>query len=270
MLMNSITHILFLDESGNHDLNFISPDFPIFVLCGCLIQIDDLEQMNSMFLAFKKEFFYDELGDDYKDVILVSSKIRKQYPPFQLLKNRDKREKFYCKLNHLIAELPYKIIATVIRKKELIDKYAVPSHPYNLSLEFIIERMVRELKQEQDGLGLIVAEARASTPNSKNIEKILIPEKPLKREDLELYSYFHDRKRDGTRYADSTTLHRHIEDMWFVSKYRNIAGLQIADLSAYPIAGFILDRPTPAWEIIETKLAKYPSYIGKGLKIFPL
>jgi hypothetical protein len=56
----------------------------------------------------------------------------------------------------------------------------------------------------------------------------------------------------------------------FVQKARNIVGMQIADLAAYPIARHVIDpsKPNPAYEIIKSKFYIGPGMV-RGLKIFP-
>ena len=50
----------------------------------------------------------------------------------------------------------------------------------------------------------------------------------------------------------------------------NIIGTQMADLAAYPIARYVLDRkkPNPAYEAIKAKFYQ-GSGLVRGLKIFP-
>ena len=59
-------------------------------------------------------------------------------------------------------------------------------------------------------------------------------------------------------------------------KAANIVGLQIADLSAYPIAAKVLrpDKEQKAFDVLEGKLDAAPpsrgrTFLGYGLKIFP-
>ena len=59
----------------------------------------------------------------------------------------------------------------------------------------------------------------------------------------------------------------------FADKRTNMAGLQIADLAAYPIARKIIepDKNNPAYEKVEARLRRSPNgrIRGWGLKVFP-
>lgn len=58
----------------------------------------------------------------------------------------------------------------------------------------------------------------------------------------------------------------------FADKKTNSIGLQIADLVSYPIGRFISNpgQPNLAYKVLVEKFHKYPNYIGKGLKVFPV
>ena len=65
-----------------------------------------------------------------------------------------------------------------------------------------------------------------------------------------------------------------LSDLSFNQKTQNIIGMQIADLVAYPIGRWVLDKTkeNTAFTYIEKKIHKNPqgmSYINYGLKIFP-
>ena len=79
---------------------------------------------------------------------------------------------------------------------------------------------------------------------------------------------FHDLQESGIKFEEITTL-------WTEKKRKNIAGLQIADLAAYPIARKILD-PTGAqlsFDVLRAKICHKPGepncILGYGIKIFP-
>ncbi len=57
-----------------------------------------------------------------------------------------------------------------------------------------------------------------------------------------------------------------------MGKSENINGLQTADLTAYPMARFVIDakRANPAFDLIKSKIyARDGKILGYGLKIFP-
>ena len=70
---------LFLDETGDHGLNFIDQSFPIFLLASCLFDDAEYSKIINKINAFKQEFF------KTTEVILHSRDIRKCDGSFQIL-----------------------------------------------------------------------------------------------------------------------------------------------------------------------------------------
>jgi hypothetical protein len=46
-------YYFFLDETGDHGLDFIDKNFPLFLLCGCLTREDHLGKMEEEVNTFK-------------------------------------------------------------------------------------------------------------------------------------------------------------------------------------------------------------------------
>ena len=40
-------YFLFLDESGDHDLGFVDKNFPLFLLCGCVMDAKAMQKKNT-------------------------------------------------------------------------------------------------------------------------------------------------------------------------------------------------------------------------------
>ena len=74
----------------------------------------------------------------------------------------------------------------------------------------------------------------------------------------------------GTAYVSSLRLSNYSLSISFKDKKENINGLQLADLTAYPIARYVIEpeRANTAFELISSKIY---SKNGKryGLKIYP-
>ena len=43
----------FFDETGDHGLNFVDKNFPLFLLCGCLFREDKLTELEIEINNFK-------------------------------------------------------------------------------------------------------------------------------------------------------------------------------------------------------------------------
>ena len=92
--------------------------------------------------------------------------------------------------------------------------------------------------------------------------------------DKKLSKVYENFRNNNHRFIKTEEIQRKFIELAFNQKTQNIAGIQIADLAAYPIGRWILDKTkkNKAYEIIETKFHKKPGikdYLNYGLKIFP-
>ena len=244
-------YIMFLDESGDHNLKKIDKSYPIFCLTGCIIEFNYYNQV------FEKEV--DKLKIKHfrtRDIIIRSYDIRKQKGEFAILVDKKKRGAFYLDLDRLIENLQFTVIASVINKLKLKERYSEPSDPYDLCFQFIMERFCMFLGEKRD-VGIMRMESREA-----HNDRMLA-------EDFEAFR----REGDG-RFIKPEEAQRKLVDLSFNQKTQNIAGHQIADLVAYPIGSHVLHpkRENIAFKIIEGKLHRKRGtnrYISYGLKIFP-
>jgi len=166
------------------------------------------------------------------------------------------KENFYKRLNQILEQEDYTIIAVAIQKQNYIDKYGkISDDPYELSLSFLLERAL----MHTDG----------SVHNNIHI-KI---ESRGKKEDSILQKRYNRLLDNGSSHIESNRFKEKFNKMEFVKKIENDIGLQIADLCAYPVARHIINpkEPYPAYDIVKKKFrkGKNESFLGYGLKIFP-
>lgn len=240
-------YIVYVDESGDHNLVDFDPQYPRFVLAFCIFKIDHyVEHVVPTMQRLKFEFFGHDL------VVLHERDIRRELPPFDLLLNSGVRTAFLTRLDDLIESSRFGIVATVIRKHDFRERRGTQTSPYEVALEFGLERVFLQL-QDRGQVGrktFVVFEGRGRA------------------EDKELELAFR-RILDSTKYQGlAQTL-----DFLCVDKKINSSGLQIADLVARPIGIRDLrpDQQNHAWNIIEKKLVRSRSgrVQGYGLKIYP-
>ncbi|MEW8333830.1 MAG: DUF3800 domain-containing protein [Candidatus Thiodiazotropha sp.] len=237
-------YMIFVDESGDHGLLSIDPDFPVFALVFCLVRKEDyIDMISPAFQKLKMDYW----GQD--EIILHEHEIRKEKGPFGLLRtDRALREGFFEQLNQIMETAPFHLIASVIDKTRLTERYANPYNPYEIALLFCMERALEYLV--------------ANGQSDKQVPVIF--ESRGKREDNELELEFRricdNRSNWGYRSPDFQTL---TFEHSFVSKLSNSPGLQLADLVARPVALRYLrpEQKNRAVEIIEQKLL--------NTKIFP-
>ncbi len=249
-LKNGKRYCFFLDETGDHGLSFIDSNFPIFLLAGCLFEEAELTKVEKEINDFKKEFF------GATEVILHSRDIRKCEGSFQILFDMKLKERFYKKLNSIIANANFEIIGSGVNKERYIKEYGRGAKdPYAISLAFIIERLI-----------FCTDRFRSNTVQIKI-------EKRGKKEDRQLVDQYNMILDRGTYFVDSQRLKKRISQFESFAKRDNIIGLQIADLCAYPLARHALSPKEPyiPFKIIEKKLYcnQKGEYNGYGFKIFP-
>ncbi len=238
--------IVYVDESGDHSLDSIDPDYPVFVLSFCVFRKS--EYVNRVTPAIR-DLKFRTFGHDM--VVLHESDIRRKKGAFSRL-GREHREDFLNDLTDIIAKADFQLVAVVIDKRKLKDRYARPTHPYHLALEFGLERIYRLLRsaQQDDALTYVVCEARGA------------------REDTELELAFR-RIRDGENYFRGALPF----DLIIADKRVNSEGLQLADLTARPIGLSVLrpEQENRAAQILEAKFYRDSAgnKRGTGLKVFP-
>ena len=240
---------LYLDESGDHNLAVIDPQYPVFVLGGVIVDQPYAEhEVGRQLRQFKVAVF----GRD--DLILRTADISRNTRGFEALKDRAFRERFYERLNELMRGLAYTVVACAIRKDLHFARYGTTAvDPYLFGLEVLVERFCLAVGRERGG-GQIVAERRNAVL------------------DRELLGAWERLRQRGTRNARPRVIRDRIATLELRAKSENIAGLQLADLVVGPIGRFVLGKQTHEdFRIIESKLRQVGTrgYLGPGLVILP-
>ncbi|MBL7781580.1 MAG: DUF3800 domain-containing protein [Saprospiraceae bacterium] len=243
-------YYFFIDESGDHGLNKIDPNFPAFVLCGIIMSDSDYKKLNSEFKKIKKDIW----GND--NVVFHSSDIRKWKKEFSLLVDPTIRQNFFQAINDCLSSCNYSIISAAIKKDDYTKKYGVLNDVYSISLSFMLERLIFFLDKKTDVKSVHIA-----------------IEKRGKKEDNKLLKYCNMVCDRGTYYVESHRFKSIIGGFHFVDKKQNVNGLQLSDLVAYPIATHVINpaKANPSFDIVKGNFYVNPSgdYMGWGLKTYP-
>ena len=240
-------YLVFVDESGDHNLTQIDPQFPVFVLLFAIVPKSEyVNQVCPNLQRFKFQFW----GHD--EVVLHEHEIRKPFGDFLFLLRKPLRERFLAGLTEQMAALPATVVAVVIDKPAYAARYHEPINPYDYALEVGLERVFRHL----DDLG----QSAASTA--------IVVEKRGRREDADLELAFR-RVCDG-----SNALRKPFPfELVMIPKSSNSTGLQLTDLMARPVALRHLrpGQPNRAFDTIEPKFRRSPEgkVEGWGIKQLP-
>lgn len=229
--------VVYADESGDHGLESIDSAYPVFVLVFAIMNREDyLTKITPDMQRLKFSYW----GHD--QVVLHEREIRKKLGPFSLLADPAIRESFMTDITTFIDNCPVHLCVAVIDKEKLKAKYATPWSPYEVALQFCMERLVKCLDDhEQDGRHVhVVFESRGKSEDN----------------DLELafLRIANNQSNWGWRRTDFT---RFQMEPVFAKKDANAAGLQLADLVARPCGLKLLrpDQDNKAYEILRKKIA---------------
>lgn len=135
-------YIVFVDESGNHGLVPMDPEYPVFALVFCIFR---KECYQSSVIPAVVEFKFRYFGHD--QVVLHESEIRKKRGAFVFLNERETCGEFHQALGALVEAVDFTVVAAVIRKPALVDRYNTTMHPYHLAMEFGVERVCSFLRE---------------------------------------------------------------------------------------------------------------------------
>ena len=244
-IMVRMSKLVFMDEAGDHSLDPVDKDFPVFVLA---FLVCDANEYTDVLLPAFTRFKVKHFGHD--GAILHSRDIRKAIGDFAFLQVAERRVSFIKELNELMANANFELIAIAIRKQSHKEKYGKACrNPYELALEFGMERLKAYLDELGQRQVTLLAEARG------------------KNEDDSLRLAFLQLLKDGSYYQDFRSIDF---DLKFVAKKSNVLGHQLADLCAYPIARRVIDsgKANAPFEVVKTKILARPGW-RHGLKIFP-
>ena len=233
--------VVYFDEVGNPTLDASDRDFPVFAIALFICEQDCyVNEIVPRVNRLKFEYF------GHEGVILHSRDIRKAQGDFGFLTNPQRRQAFLKDLTEIMDTCQYRLLAVAIRKDELTARYRYPDDPYDLALLFAMERLVSVLEAARQRQVTIVAEKRGQ------------------KEDRDLHVAFQRIVTRGSGFVSAERFQRIEFTLRFLPKSFNIIGTQLADLAAYPIARWVLDRKklNPAFEVVR-------GHLCRQLKIFP-
>lgn len=244
-------YIVYVDESGDPNLTGVNSKYPVFVLAFCIFSKQNYAQ-NIVKDIENLKFHY--FGHDM--VVLHERDILKSTGAFKSF-TKEIQHNFLNDLTQIIEKNSFILIACVIHKENLKNRYTQPQDPYHLAMQFGLERVynfLRERKQAQK-ITYIVFEQRGL-----NEDKAL---------ELEF-----------RRICDGQNTHQvhYPFEIIMASKKVNSTGLQFADLVARPIGTHVLNpmQPNRAFDVLKHKFycaggrdCTGQDYEGYGLKTFP-
>jgi hypothetical protein len=223
-------YVVYVDESGDHSLASVDPDYPVFVLALCIFH---KRHYSEKIIPAVEKLKFNYFGHD--SLVLHEHEIRKQKGPFAFLAQRAVRDEFTGQLTSIMDASNFILVACVVDKARLPKSEGVSSNPYHIALGICLEalRLFLAEKQQDQLKTHVVVECRG------------------KKEDAELELEFR-------RICDGNNPHGQPLpfDIVFADKKTNLAGLQLADLVARPV-GINYLRPNQENKAFELLKAKF-------------
>ena len=200
--------VVYVDESGDHGIQNIDENYPVFVLAFCIFH---KRHYSEKIVPALQKFKFNNFGHDI--VILHERDIRKETGFFKFSSALAKAE-FLENLTSIIDESNFILVSCVIDKIRLREAQADNPHLYHLALVHCLETLFDFLveKSQQGTKTHVVFEGRGAT------------------EDKELELEFRRICSGANKYGHTLPFEFVLAD-----KRANSCGLQFADLVARPI-----------------------------------
>lgn len=208
---------MYIDETGNPDLGSSDdPNHRYLSLSGIIMDLDYVDKVFFPRLeAIKAEFFGSHPDEK---VVLHRKELMDKREPFEALRKPDIEKEFNRQLLSLMDELEYAIVTVVIDKLAHKQQYQVwRADPYHYCLQVIVERYVLWLRKHEVR-GDVMVESRGG------------------KEDRRLKDSFNNVYLRGSDYVPAAEFAARLTSCQLKVRMKQIgiAGLQLADLLAYP------------------------------------
>ncbi|MDX2284141.1 MAG: DUF3800 domain-containing protein [Bacteroidia bacterium] len=255
---------IYIDEVGNNDLGSSNdPNHRFLCLTGVVFDLEYVKSTLTPDIEAIKARYFDSHPDD--PVIFHRKEMVNKKYPFKTLSDPAVEQLFNLDFIALLKKWKFKTITVLIDKLEHHNRYTTWRHdPYHYCMAVIFERYhlrLKELGKEGD----MMFESRGG------------------KEDMRLKEAYRNIFKSGTDYIKPEDIDETLtsKELKIKPKSANIAGLQLADLLAYPLYRYALQffdlktdkRNTFNEQIIDAikpKIYKKGNRIeGYGLKLLP-
>ncbi|MCK4704795.1 MAG: DUF3800 domain-containing protein [Gammaproteobacteria bacterium] len=221
-------YIVYVDESGDHSLQSVDENYPIFVLAFCVVH---KRHYSEAIVPALEKFKFNYFGHD--QVVLHENEIRKEKGSFNIFRGKEEKNNFFDELTGIIEFSNFILISCIIDKRTL-SKQGDVNNPYHIALGLCMEKLYAFLQEK----------------NQHNKKTHVVVECRGKKEDRELELEFR-RICDGNNRIGIPLPFEII----FSDKKVMSSGLQLADLVARPI-GLSYLRPEQnnrSFEVLKEK-----------------
>ncbi|MCL5102844.1 MAG: DUF3800 domain-containing protein [Armatimonadetes bacterium] len=256
-------YLFYLDESGEREYKSRSQ---YFTICALGVPIEEWKAINNDMLVLKQTYFKNVEVEVKSNWLRNPKEREKRYVVPYSITEAELKE-FTDKIYDMLMSYNIVVIASVVDKLKMQQKYAKPQSPSSVAYRLIFERVELFLKNQVDTHGILIFDKITELEmKKKGYENLLA--------------------RQHLRYLEKGTeflaISRIAEGLLFIPSHENNL-LQLADLCAYNVHrqfrahGKECDSPDgfvnrySYFERIEPKLYKSAdgNFMGWGLKRFP-
>lgn len=213
-------YYLFLDESKPNK------EVEHFCLGGCVIEKENyIKNVMPYIKNLKINIF------ETSDIILHETEIRRAKGQYSVMRDKQKREKFWNAMKKLFDKYDITVLSSIITPNKCKNIYNSKylNDEYFICLQIILENFTYFL-ETHNGKGSIYLESRNST------------------EDNKVQNHFFNLMSNGTLFLNKNALQAHLTTISFPLKQDNNIGLQIADFipNVLKKKAFNLKQKTPS------------------------
>lgn len=214
---------IYIDEVGNNDIGSSNtPNHRYLCLTGVVFDLDYVKNILVPDIESLKTKYFNSHPDD--PVILHRKELMNKKYPFKALLNPDTEKSFNDDFLQLLDKWKFKTITVLIDKLEHQNRYTTWRYdPYHYCMAVMFERY--HLRLKETGLtGDMMFESRGG------------------KEDRRLKEAYKNIFLKGTDWIKPEDIDETItsKELKIKSKSANVAGLQVADLLAYPLCRFTM------------------------------
>jgi hypothetical protein len=204
---------IYFDESGVHSTARTETVHERYLaLCGVIFREEDYSSFQIEWEAMKRSFFQ---GDPDEPIILHRKEIMAKSGIFSVLADEQTRAAFDAEFLRIVAAAVFTSLIVVIDKASHQGRYPAALNPYHYCLVALIQRYCFWLGSRK---GDVMGESRGK-----------VEDQQLKAAFASLYTNGDWRQRAKFYQAHLTS-----KDIKLFPKFKNVAGLQLADLLAHP------------------------------------
>lgn len=240
--MNTPIFRMYVDENGNYSLreNINQDSNRHLCLTGIIMERPTHKLLAQQLGALKQKYFESDR------VVLHRREIISATPPFEALKDRVTRANYDQDMLHIIEKINYKVIAVVIDKQALVDRYTLQRarDPYALAVEYLMQRYQYFLQDYRRRSGIkakgdIMAEARGG-----------------KEDGITKETYRRIYRGEGYIGLKDAGEYYSSKEIKLRKKKENIAGLQFVDLISHTARRYILSQNHLAHDLKKDSFAQ--------------